>query len=358
MTQPTQALLDKLQILLKKSRAILKWITFGYLIVLLGLIMMMRWAGERNWITATAIYLPPTSFLLPLGLLVPICLLLNRRLLWFCFFAVVIVFGLYQTPDFSFSHDSAGQKIKVVTNNVGERKPGSVTPFVSAFDPDIIAFQEARNRDKFLRREYPNKFVAVHDEFALVSKWPIKGVGFVPGLFSHYGYAAAWFEVDCGGKSLIIYNIHMPTPRPDFLRLRGKGFLASLVRWEGIYSGSVRSNYKKCMQDRVEEGQKLAEMLSKETRPFLAVGDYNMPDTGYLYRLFNSRFTDVFAAKGKGYGLTFPGFTRNPLSLFGPWLRIDYIFASKQWTPLNCRVESRQNAQHLAVAAELEWNNK
>ena len=341
--------------MLKRNSAKLKWLSLIYLVGAPVVLLLIRICGERNWITATAIYFPSTLALLPAGILIPICFFNHRRWIWFYFLTVLFVFLIYLRPHFSLSKESAGKKIKVLTNNVGQRKPNSVTAFVTEQDPDIVAFQEARNRDRFLKKEYPNRFVAVHDEFALVSKWPIKAVGYVPGLFSHYGYAAAWFEVEHEGKSLIIYNIHMPTPRPDFVKLRANGFLASLFRGEGIYSSKVRSAYQESMQERVKEAKKLAEVLASEKRPFLAVGDFNMPDTGYLYRVFDAQFSDAFAAKGNGYGLTFPGFTRNPLSLFGPWLRIDYIFAGPQFRPLKCKVEPRQNAQHLAVSAELEW---
>ena len=36
--------------------------------------------------------------------------------------------------------------------------------------------------------------------------------------------------------------------------------------------------------------------------------------------------TDAFTRAGRGWGLTFPGVTRNPLTVFGPWLRLDYFF--------------------------------
>ncbi|MBA2594298.1 MAG: endonuclease/exonuclease/phosphatase family protein [Gammaproteobacteria bacterium] len=85
------------------------------------------------------------------------------------------------------------------------------------------------------------------------------------------------------------------------------------------------------MEARIQLAQKLMERLRSEKHPFLVVGDFNAPSPGYIRRIFSAELTDAAAAKGRGYGLTFPGATLNPLSLFGPWLRIDYIFASKNW---------------------------
>jgi vancomycin resistance protein VanJ len=342
----------------KKLSFALKWLSIAYPILLALALVLMRWVGERHWITATAIFLPPTIVLLPLCVLTPLCYYCNRRWIWWHGLVLLMLFSFYFHPHFASASSPVSKKIRIVTNNVGQRKPSSVTPFINAQDPDIVAFQEARNRDTFLRKEYPNRYVSVHDEFALVSKWPIKALGYVPGIYSHYGYAGTWFELEFEGKPLIIYNIHMPTPRPDFVKMRGKGFLASLVRGEGVYASSVRAEFKESMDRRVAEVKKLSELLRKETRPYLVVGDFNMPDTGYLHRFFTSTLNDAFATKGSGYGLTFPGFTRNPLSLFGPWLRIDYIFSGEHWRVLNCEVEGRQNAQHLAIVADLEWVEK
>ena len=84
--------------------------------------------------------------------------------------------------------------------------------------------------------------------------------------------------------------------------------------------------------------QNLIQHLKKETRPFLVAGDFNMPSSAYIHGLFASEFNDVFAAKGRGYGYTFPGRSWNPLSFFGHWLRIDYIFAGPTWEPTDCVV--------------------
>ena len=97
----------------------------------------------------------------------------------------------------------------------------------------------------------------------------------------------------------------------------------------------------------------LLSVFQHEKRPFLAVGDFNMPDHGYAYHLFAGQLTDAAKRAGRGYGFTLPGTTRNPLSLFGPWLRIDYIFSSAALKPIYCRTEDWRKSQHRAVAARL-----
>jgi vancomycin resistance protein VanJ len=79
-----------------------------------------------------------------------------------------------------------------------------------------------------------------------------------------------------------------------------------------------------------------------------------MPSRGHIHGLFASHLTDAFAACGRGYGLTFPGYTSNPLTLFGPWLRIDYLFAGRGFKPIYCNTERERKSQHRAVAARFE----
>ena len=96
-------------------------------------------------------------------------------------------------------------------------------------------------------------------------------------------------------------------------------------------------------------------ILQKETVPFLVVGDFNMPANGRTADLFRATMSDAFQQKGRGLGNTFPGSSDNRMAdFFGPWLRLDYLFAGKDWEPLMCRVEPRVAGQHLAVMARFK----
>lgn len=332
----------------------LKSLTIFYLIFLLVILLLLKHVGERNWISSVLIYLPPTGWLLPLAFLTPLCLFCRSRLYWLHLLAVLFVFFFYMDFHWSFRTTPKKSTLTLVTNNVGDRKSQTLQTFLKSETPDIIALQDAGLRARPISKENPDRFVAQQGQFLLVSKYEIKNSGYVPGLLSSIGPAAAWFELDYQGKTIVIYNVHFPTPRPDFYKLRGRGFLAELRSLGGIYSSEVRDEYRKSMANRVQLARNFLAWLEKEQRPFLVVGDFNMPSQGYLYDLFSDRFTDSFATKGRGYGLTFPGTTRNPLSLFGPWLRIDYIFTSKDWGPVRSRIESTQDAEHLALLGEFE----
>ena len=94
--------------------------------------------------------------------------------------------------------------------------------------------------------------------------------------------------------------------------------------------------------------------VAAETDPVIVAGDFNLPARGQAYHRFAQDLTDTFEARGRGYGFTFPGRTRNPFSLFGPWLRLDLVFVSRDWRVLSSLVEPKRPSQHRAVVATFE----
>ena len=105
------------------------------------------------------------------------------------------------------------------------------------------------------------------------------------------------------------------------------------------------------MQERFQWAIARQAILKKETRPFIALGDFNFSSKGYLSRLFNRNFHDAFQKCGRGYGYTFPGDFSYSFLMKNPWLRLDYIFSSLDVIPLYRRTEKREASQHRAVSA-------
>jgi endonuclease/exonuclease/phosphatase (EEP) superfamily protein YafD len=343
------------QKLLRWVRRLFTVATLAYAIGLLGLLAALEWHGERHWLLSFLLYLPPQGWLLPLAVLTPLCLLVQPKLAWIHLGCLVLVLWLYMGWRFSSQREPRGPTVTLVTNNIGQNNRTSLSPFVAEEQPDIIALQEAGGSVQAWQREYTNRFVAIVDQFVLISKYPVKNSGLTPVRAEKGWPVAAWFELDCGGKPLVIYSVHMPTPRNQLENVKGLGFLAALVGRDGRYGGKLRGYSRDFWDKQIKVAEELAEHLAKEQRPCLIAGDFNVPDHGAIYHAFASRFTDAFAARGRGYGFTFPGYTRNPLTAFGPWLRLDYIWSGASFRPIHCRTEPDRKSQHRAVAARFEW---
>jgi endonuclease/exonuclease/phosphatase (EEP) superfamily protein YafD len=147
----------------------------------------------------------------------------------------------------------------------------------------------------------------------------------------------------------MVYNVHLPTPRRELRSSRGGILLHRLTgRRQPAYDALQAS-----WEGRVELAREFAALIDREQQPCIVAGDFNMPHSGYVYRVFSGHLQDAFGQAGRGFGYTLPGTTRNPLSLFGPWLRLDYIFCSSDFQIASARTEPTRKSQHRAVSAAL-----
>ena len=329
-------------------------VTVVYTLALIFVLCVMRWQGERFWVSSLLIYLPPQIWLLPLGVLVPVAVATKRSLLIPQFICVVFVTWWFAGWQMKSNPKPNGSVITVVTNNIGQSNHQSMAPFLELTKPDVLVVQDAVSRLAWYRRTYPDRYCAAAGEFITVSRFPISSYHLVDRP-QWRGPLAAVFYIEWPGHPFALYSVHLPTPRPDFERIRGRGFLASVVRSGGIPFMQIRQ-YSDSMKMIVQTAEAFCDVLASEKEPAIIAGDFNMPSCGALHTLFASKLTDAFLAAGQGFGFTFPGFTHDPLTLFGPWLRIDYLFCNAAWTPVTCVTEPHRASQHRAVAATFLWN--
>ena len=331
----------------------LGYATWGYVLGLVLLLAGMEWIGEKNWVLSFCLYLPVQLWLLPLVLLIPLAARFRPRLCVVQGFCVVLVLGVFSDVRlWPRTIPASPGSLVVVTNNIGQSNHQSMQPFVAVERPDLLALQDAANRGPAYSREYPDRFVVGRGEFILVSKYPVLTASLVQEATWKTRPVAARFELSFKGGPLVVYNVHMPTPRSDFFRLSGLGWARELLGRNQARSDG--RSFGESMRARVELAEKLAEVFRKETQPFIVVGDFNAPDHGRVYGLMASFLKDAFDQSGRGYGYTFPGVSGRALTLLGPWLRLDYLFAGNGWEPAYARVEPHRLSQHRAVAARFE----
>ncbi len=340
----------------KFSRSVRRGLTIStaaYFVFLMVLLASLGWRGERNWLLSVLLFVPTTVWLVPLFLLAPLHLIFRPALCGFTVAAALVIAFVYLDFNWSFSSAKKRDGLVVITSNIGDREFSTLAKFLETEKPDVVALQDGWPSTRLLKAQYPERFISTMGEYVLSSKFLVTKSGML--LLRYQGRAiGAWHEIIYHGQTVVIYNIHMPTPRPEFMKLRGRGFLAEAIGGGGIYSVKTRKSYAEFIAKKIQLSEGLIEVLEKEERPFLVVGDFNMPANGYVWHLFRSRFVDSFGEKGHGYGFTFPSASLNPFTLFGPWLRLDYLFAGENWKPTFCRVEPRHAGQHRAVVAQFE----
>lgn len=317
------------------------------------------WVGERHYLTAFLLFVPPQLWLLPLVFLMPLTWLCSRR--WLALQLVTVLWVAFGLFDFHWNRPRPpqGALLRVMTNNYGQNNRQSFTAFLQQEQPEVIALQEAVGQMGRLLRTYTNYEGRAFGEFVLLSRHPILNAGPLPVYDTHGWPIGAWFELQVHSRTVVVYNVHLPSPRRELYRLRGLGLLVAVAgeTMDENRSRRFQEDIARAWQERVALAQKLLAYLQKEQRPFILAGDFNMPGRGWLHRQFRRHYVDAFAEAGKGYGLTFPGYNSNPLTGFGPWLRLDYLFCNAPLRPVYCQTEGTRRSQHRAVAAHFEWRD-
>jgi endonuclease/exonuclease/phosphatase (EEP) superfamily protein YafD len=341
-----------------KFTGFLRWslrvITILYTCALVVGLLLTHFLAEGFWLTTVSLYSAPGFWLAPMLLLVPASLFWERRLLLlYPLLVVFLVFFHMRWNPFP-GGDPTTAELIILSNNVGQRGKTSFRNYEQSIVPDIILLQEVGGRIYKHERDFPGYHAAASGEFGILSRHPILLAEPVPGLELP---VAARFRVLFGKEEVILYNVHLPTPRRNLQRLRGNGFLHSLASGGGLFSKNVRGEFNEFMDRNLRLAEKIVEAASGEDSPVVIAGDFNAPAQGRVARTMAKAFQDVHLKAGGGCGFTFPGVSRNPFSLFGPFLRIDHAYANGRLRPVGCRVEPRRPSQHLAVAAGFDLSD-
>lgn len=330
-------------------RLVAGWLTWLYAGGLVLLLAWLEWWGEHFSLTGALLFAPPLIFLTPLAVLSPFCLFVRARLIVVHVLIVALVIFGYMGCRRASPPPRQDEEIRLVTHNGGQSNRAQFYSFVEAEKPDIIALQDARGRGSELAKRYPGKQVAGHGEFYVASSFPILTSGPVNEAKWFDRPIAARFELLCHEKPLVVYNVHLPTPRRQLNRFLSGSALGDFFVEEDRSRRPV--TYQEWTRARLKLADDLAAVFAKEKLPFIACGDFNTPDHGVIYHTVAREMTDAHVAAGHGFGFTFPGTTSNPFSLRRPWIRIDYAFAGRGWEPITCTPEPGRRSQHCAVVA-------
>ena len=339
---------------LQLLRRALGWLTLAYLGSLLIAMIALEWWGERLWVFSLLLYAPAQMLLLPLLVLTPLCLLARPRLcLWHLAGVLVLAFG-YMTFRWSGSSRTSEKMITAVTFNSGQSSRPQFEEFILREKPDVILLQDGGIAyGTFLAAKLPGYRLAGLGEFALVSRFPIQQFRLLTEPKWAGRAVGARFEVVLKDRLLVIYNVHMPTPRSELARfLGGRQVLGDLVGRRHREPGF--GNFNEWLAMRIELARSLGKVFAEENQPFIVGGDFNMPDHGSIYHLFAGEMTDAFKKTGHGWGMTFPGGRGRFVRYFGPFLRLDYFFTGRGWRAVECRPEPGTASQHKAVLARFE----
>ena len=149
-------------------------------------------------------------------------------------------------------------------------------------------------------------------------------------------YTRAVLEWD--GREIAVYNVHLasyPGERP------WRDDIGGGLRGWGRFLRTIGPTAAR----RAAEARALRDVLGREPRPFLVVGDLNSAPGQEAYEILSDGLTDVLETAG-----SWPGFTFHARI---PFVRIDHVLASPHWEVVDADVLGDLSSDHRAVVASL-----
>jgi vancomycin resistance protein VanJ len=325
-----------------------------YPVSLLALAAMLRYVGERWWVTGVGLYLPRIVLALPLPfILIAIGMMRMYWLFWTQIIAALVLLfpllGFVPPHPPSRAHRDGVLRVLSYNINAGAGGIDKIVDEINEWSPDVILLQEVASSEslqELLAARYPT--VNAVGQFFLASRYPASTVA--PGPLEFGGrqrsprFVQQTLQTPLG--TIAVYNVHPISPREIFYALRGNGLRHELMSGR-LFSSTSGAVFKANSGLRALQVQTFAEAANRETIPVIIAGDTNLPGLSYVFSRYLFAYQDGFKKAGSGFGYTYP-------TGRGPWMRIDRILASDALRFVRFEVGSSLASDHLCVVADLE----
>jgi vancomycin resistance protein VanJ len=336
------------------SSRLLTLLAIAYPLTLAGICLLLRYAGERWWVTGVALYLPRFGFVLPLPLLVLLIGLARRwRLLWSQLAAACVLLpllGFNLATPFS-TDDTTRPRLRVLSYNVnsGYGDFRAVAQEVSRFAPDVVLIQELFTGSKPLEDELRKTFAHLHvsTQFLVASRYPLSSV-VDPERLDFFGAKRSprfmKYVVDSPLGPITIFNVHPVSPRGGVYAIRGDGLRRELSSGR-LLRGSKTGELQSTAALRRLQIATVARLAQREAGPVLIAGDTNLPALSPIFAELLGDYQDGFDQQRTGFGYTYPAKL--------PWMRIDRILANDRLRFLSFETGSSRASDHFCVVADV-----
>lgn len=210
--------------------------------------------------------------------------------------------------------------------------------------PDVLCTQETNAR--FYKRVaekagYRHQF-NLQKGTVILSRYPMSAGGDVP--FGKTANSTLWANIVAHGDTIRVYSVHLQSNKVthDTEKI-AEADPRSRTAWRE--ARRILGKVGSATGLRVTQAELLREHLLRSPYPALVCGDFNDTPHSWVYRHVSAGMTDVFKARGYGMGATFMGVI--------PFLRIDYVFSTPEWTPYACQAQSSPFSDHKLLRATL-----
>ncbi len=334
---------------------VLRVLAVGYPASLLAIILVLRFAGERWWVSAALLYLPRIGFGLPLPFLVILFLLSGRRLLLLSQLValLLVLFPLMglRLPG-SPARANGAFHLRLCSYNIATGAHGAepILEELRGTDADVILLQETdATQYDALRRGLAGYQVHIAGQFLIASRFPVDET-VEPPIIRHRGRARSprfvSYRVTTPAGPLRILNVHPISPREALAELRGEGLKTELESGR-LLRGTASDKVMENTELRLQQLEMISGDAHRSAAPVVIAGDTNLPTLSWALARWFGDYRDGFSEAGTGFGYTFPA-PRHP------WMRIDRVLADRRFRVVGFRVIESPASDHFPVVADLE----
>jgi vancomycin resistance protein VanJ len=318
-----------------RSRRFLRALSWLHVLVLGVLWLAENRIGERWWLTTLLAYAPQLPAAIPVLLLLPVALLARDRVSVLLnagggALALILMGWHAGLP----AANPAGRPVlRVMTWNVFSARLGAdrVASQILRQSPQILCLQEFGPYElSRLQPLLPGYVFTAAGDTTIAVKGRILERRVLPYPSSiQTSRLLLLTRVSIDGHELTVINTH----------------LATAVHGSNLRQRGVRRHMANTSEARAIQVQSLLATAADISGPLIVCGDFNTPPRGRLYGALTERFTDAFAAVGRGLGHTY--------SATKPLLRIDYVFTAGGADPVSAASPALAGSDHLPVVAQI-----
>jgi vancomycin resistance protein VanJ len=322
---------------------------------LFGVVLALRYVGERWWFTGAIMYLPRLGFALPLPIIVVslAALRLGKLLVFQVAAMLFLAFPLMGLVLPGKTRADRGPVVRIMSYNInsGLGGEGAIVEQIEKFSPDIVVLQEIGGSGDSLARRLAPRYPAIRisTQFFLGSKYPIVSA-IDPDRIPLYGnmrsprFTEQVLDTPLG--KIALFNVHPISPREGLSAIRGHGLRREILSGRLLAGANApilrANNVLRDLQLRA-----ITARAEDEPYPVVIAGDTNLPGSSAIFRRYLSGYRDGFVDAGWGLGYTFPTNRR-------PWMRLDRILASEAFRFVHFEVVASTISDHDAVVSDLQ----
>lgn len=250
-------------------------------------------------------------------------------------------------------------------NNQGSQIRLKMMEQIREQNADILCLQEFQttisnpvyyNNIEFIRKQlnYPYFYFYYNEDGSMTyyssiifSKYPIIDSGLVQYPMPTLPDVLIHADIKVNEDTIRVFTTHLQS-----LQFRKSDYdkISSIERIEKdsliFKSRTIGSKLKKGIVYRSVQARIVKDELKKIVHPTLLCGDMNDIPNSYTYTTVRGNMQDAFLKKGWGVGRTFTGLS--------PTLRIDYIFADKNFQVLQFDRLVKNLSDHYMLVADLK----